>query len=338
MRYPPGAKPVEDESAEASGDSAQEQTPSTPTAPDSAELLAEILTSVYRAEGGVAFGFAALRQRLEVIEQALGISSEADAATTASAPTESAEVTESAAAPEGDEPQPQTLSEAPPAGQVVAEVVAEPTEQEDRSEVEATAQSPPAAAPVAQPVAVAEQLPPTAQPVDPAPHQMPEPVQPVRDVRRVAAQPTGGELAAIVFGGDLAYHESLSGERQALLVAVRQGQEDALGLIGQLLIVRAATMDQLPTLLKDVGEAWFRWRPDQHGAPDAMRDALIVWLHSRLEAVGLGNRIDLVRAGDRYDSKRHNAKARGVEVTSVHGWVVLRDNGNVYTKAAVTVA
>ena len=96
-------------------------------------------------------------------------------------------------------------------------------------------------------------------------------------------------------------------------------------------------MDRLPTLLKDVGEAWYRWQGED-SASDPLRDALIAWLHTRLEGVGLGNRIDLVRVGDRYDSKRHNAKNRGVEVTGVQGWVVLRDNGNVYTKANVTVA
>ncbi len=120
----------------------------------------------------------------------------------------------------------------------------------------------------------------------------------------------------------------------ALLQALRHGDEDALGLAGEILIVRSATMDRLPTLLKDVGEAWYRWP----AGSDELRDALIAWLHARLDAVGLGNRIELVRVGDRYDSKRHNAKARGVEVTGVHGWVVLRDNGNVYTKATVTVA
>lgn len=298
----------------------------------SVDLLPEILTSVYRAEGMAAQGFAALRERLDAIEKLLGGSAQ-----------ERGE-DESGAAPEGDDaPSPaRSVEDESPSGQVVAEVVPEQAKQVEPTEDEATTDRAPTAAPVARPVGAAEQLPPTAQPVAQAPQaaaqQMPQPAHPVRDVRPVAAQPRSGELEAIVFGQDLAYHESLPPQRQALLADVRRADENAIGLVGQVLCVRAATMDRLPTLLKDVGEAWFRWRPDQHGAPDPLRDALIAWLHSRLEAVGLGNRIELVRVGDRYDSKRHNAKTRGVEVTGVHGWVVLRDNGNVYTKATVTVA
>ena len=56
-----------------------------------------------------------------------------------------------------------------------------------------------------------------------------------------------------------------------------------------------------------------------------------------LESVEIGNKIEIVQVGDRYDMQRHNAKERGVEVSDVYGWIVLRDNGKVYSKANVSV-
>jgi hypothetical protein len=93
----------------------------------------------------------------------------------------------------------------------------------------------------------------------------------------------------------------------------------------------------MPQVVKDVGEAWYRWRPDRSGGPDPFRDAIIDFLHRRMDAVGLTHRVALVHVGDRFDSKRHNTQGRGVEVSEVWGWLVLRDNGSVYTKASVAV-
>jgi hypothetical protein len=61
------------------------------------------------------------------------------------------------------------------------------------------------------------------------------------------------------------------------------------------------------------------------------------WLNELTEAAGLPNSIQLVRPGDRFDSNRHVARGRGVKIVAVHGWVVLRDNQRVYTKANVSV-
>jgi hypothetical protein len=68
-----------------------------------------------------------------------------------------------------------------------------------------------------------------------------------------------------------------------------------------------------------------------------MEEALVACLHRRCEAAGIGNSIELVYPGERFDSARHNATSRGVEITEVHGWIVLRDNGRVYMKASVSV-
>ncbi len=201
-----------------------------------------------------------------------------------------------------------------------------------------------------------------AQPVESvAPMQAPiEPVQSVAPVEAVAPAPFPTQPAPlapepvvvqthqvaevhqspweqVVFGQDLAHFESLAPERAALIAGLVAGEGGAMTLAGQLLIFRAAPPERLPGLLKDVGEAFYRWRPGAGDGPDPMRDALIAWLRTKCEAVGVPNTIEPVYPGDRYDSKRHSAKQQGVEVVAVQGWIVLRDNGKVYTKASVTV-
>jgi hypothetical protein len=200
----------------------------------------------------------------------------------------------------------------------------------------------PAAASMPLPEAVAPE---PIAPVAVAPVAAPIPVtppQPVPDVQPII-QPAGTRQSAvdsmhrIIFGQDLAPGEMLADCRHELLNGLLETEATATTLAGQILIFRAAPTEKLPQLLKDVGEAYYRWKPAGHDDNDPMRDALIFWLHSRCEAGGMGNKIVLIRMSDRYDSKRHNAKERGVEVIGVHGWIVLRDNGKVYTKGNVSV-
>ena len=68
-----------------------------------------------------------------------------------------------------------------------------------------------------------------------------------------------------------------------------------------------------------------------------MEQALAGWLQDACQQGGAANTIELVDPGQRFDAARHSAAQRGVEITAVQGWVVLRDNGKVYTKAAVAV-
>ena len=141
---------------------------------------------------------------------------------------------------------------------------------------------------------------------------------------------------SVLLGPELASQDELEIDRQELLADARQGDPAAWGLLGQLLVFRAANSDRLPVLLKDIGEAYYRWRPSA-GVDDPFQDSLISWLEQTCAACGLANTIELVHVGDRYDSTRHNTRERGVEVSAVYGWVVLRDNGSVYTKANVSV-
>ena len=90
-------------------------------------------------------------------------------------------------------------------------------------------------------------------------------------------------------------------------------------------------------LLKEIGEAFYRWQPKAQPGANRMEDALVAWLQRACEDAGIGNSIELVDPGERFDSSRHSADGRGVEIIEVRGWIVLRDNGKVYTKATVAV-
>ncbi len=154
-------------------------------------------------------------------------------------------------------------------------------------------------------------------------------------------QPDGGGPAAsadwemAVLGPDLTADPRLALYRDNLLGGVLSADAGAKALAGQLLVFQSTAPEKLPQLLKDIGEAYYRWQPRDTPEETAMESALVQWLHRACEGVGINNRIELVHPGERLDSSRHTAAARGVEITEVYGWIVLRDNGTVYTKAAV---
>ena len=154
-------------------------------------------------------------------------------------------------------------------------------------------------------------------------------------VESAAAAP--GNLETAVCGESLAADGSLADARHALITGLLASDSGAMGLVGQLLLFHAAPVDRMPHLLRDIGEAYYRWRPQAAHATDPFQQAMMQWLAQACEQSGSANRIELVRPGDRYDATRHHAKSRGLEVSDVYGWVVLRDNGKVYTKAAVAV-
>ena len=137
-----------------------------------------------------------------------------------------------------------------------------------------------------------------------------------------------------MFGGNLHAGPSISHLSGPLLADVYAGDQQAIALAGQLMTFRTGTAEQKARLLKDVGEAFYAWKP--HG-DDPLLKPLIDWVHAELDEVQLGNRIMVVQVGDRYDMQRHHAKQPGIEVAEVYGWVVLRDNGKVFSKASVAV-
>lgn len=141
----------------------------------------------------------------------------------------------------------------------------------------------------------------------------------------------------ILLGEELCGDPALEEDRQQFLNEVVEGVGAARALAAQIMLAQAAPMDELPEMLKHVGEAYYRWRPRTTCDIDPMEEALARWLARRVQTVGLRNSIQLVRPGERFDSNRHVASGRGVEIVAVHGWVVLRDGNKVYTRASVSV-
>ncbi len=148
---------------------------------------------------------------------------------------------------------------------------------------------------------------------------------------------TSPQWEEAVFGEQLMANTALDGHRRMLIERVRIGDPGACSLAGQLLIYRSAPPERLPQLLKDLGEAYYRWHPKTSPSTDVFEEALVEWVRKHNDAAGVPNTVELVHPGQRFDSGRHTATSRGgVEITEVHGWIVLRDNGKVFFKASVT--
>ncbi|MBC8874133.1 MAG: hypothetical protein H8E44_32240 [Planctomycetes bacterium] len=218
----------------------------------------------------------------------------------------------------------------PPAEEAVDETPEPPAAKPTADDDPAPSTAPPAKEPKAAPVETAPVVAARPTPVEPPPAQpVPAPI-----AIPVTGGGDGGNWSQIIFGEYLTVDPSISHLSGTLLADVHVGDNDAVGLMGHLLDFRSATGERKPRMLKDVGEAFYRWKPTDD---TTLRDALIVWIHAQLDAVGINNRIEIVQVGDRYDMQRHNAKERGIEVGDVYGWIVLRENGKVYSKASVSV-
>jgi len=179
-----------------------------------------------------------------------------------------------------------------------------------------------------------------AKPAAPAADDLPVPAAPVFPLPRGSASglPRGaGAWPSWLLGAELAGNPQLDGPRQQLLDALSEGDAAARSLVGQLLVFQGATAEKLPTLLKEIGEAYYRWQPKRRPVAAPLEAALARWLQERCQAAGINNTIELVNPGERFDTQRHTSTSRGVEIVEVQGWIVLRDNGKVYTKATVAV-
>ncbi len=177
------------------------------------------------------------------------------------------------------------------------------------------------------------------EPGEPAPAPLAEPVIGPPACSSAAQQTPGQweDWQQALLGSELAEYPGLDIPRQQLLAGVLQGDPGACSLLGQLLVFRSASSDKMPPLLKDIGEAYYRWQPKSHPGSDPLEQALVTWLKQTMQQAGIANTIELVQPGERFDSTRHTASTRGVEITEVRGWIVLRESGKVYTRANVAV-
>ncbi|HEX4132752.1 MAG TPA: hypothetical protein VHZ24_22145 [Pirellulales bacterium] len=142
-------------------------------------------------------------------------------------------------------------------------------------------------------------------------------------------------LSPLLLGATLASDLEIAADRKRFVGGVATGDPAALALAGRLLLFRAARAEQMPPLVKEIGEAFYQWSNESAEPAAALRDALASMLVDACAAAGLRHSIELACVGDRFDRMRHHASEAGLELTEVRGWVVLRENGSVYTKAAV---
>jgi hypothetical protein len=159
----------------------------------------------------------------------------------------------------------------------------------------------------------------------------------LRPPQKETGPTVGGDWQEALLGGELAHNPALNADKNRLLSGVLSGDPAACGLVGSLLLFRSAAADKMPPLLKDLGEAFYRWHTKTSNRPSELEKALAEWAMRACDQAGMANTIELVNPGERFDSLRHNASRPGVEITQVLGWIVLRDNGKVYTKASVAV-
>lgn len=150
--------------------------------------------------------------------------------------------------------------------------------------------------------------------------------------------PSVHEWQSALFGDALASDIELATLITEVCQNLLAGDAAASTFVGQLLIYRHSAPERRPQLLKDIGEAYYRCFPKVDDADGLFERALVTWLQRTCEQAGFQNRIEPVHPGERFDSTRHTTLDKGgVEIVRVHGWVVLRDPGKVYTKALVSV-
>ena len=187
----------------------------------------------------------------------------------------------------------------------------------------------------AAPTPVAEALKPASAP-QPAPQPQTAPV--IQNVvNKLSGSVSRDQLMNIILGSELCSNGSLSVYRDELLDGFLRGDRASAGLIGAMIEFQSSTPERMPRLLQDIGEAYYRWHPKRGQGANPFERALAHYVCAVCESNGIKNSIELVETGQRFDSGRHNSNSRGVEITDVKGWVVLRDNGKVYTRAAVEV-
>ena len=146
----------------------------------------------------------------------------------------------------------------------------------------------------------------------------------------------GDEVAKLVLGQDLAGNSSIADARAQLMEAVANGDQAAQILAGRILTAQGSSPEQLTTLIGEIGEAYYAWRPKKKNVADLLELELSRWIDQQCRERSLQNSVGLVSIGEPFESRRHISDQRGGYVTAVLGWIVLRDNGSaVYSRAKV---
>ena len=153
-----------------------------------------------------------------------------------------------------------------------------------------------------------------------------------------APPPSEGRLERTLLGEELAADDTIAEARQTLLAGLLSGDRPACSLAGQLLLFQSVAVERLPQILKDLGEAFYQWRPKTAAQTDPLEAALVLWLNKRCGETQCLNYIEVVQPSDRFDHLRHSSEQGGNEILEVCGWIVARRGSDrPFAKARVTV-
>ncbi len=151
----------------------------------------------------------------------------------------------------------------------------------------------------------------------------------------------GGDQAEswgrVILGDELWFNPDIEADRHRLIEGFLSRDPAVCALAASLLLFQSAPAERIPLLIKDLGEAYYRWQPRVSDPVMPFESALSSWVIKTSESAGVRNRIELVRPGSRFNPQLHKALERGIEVTQALGWVVLREDGGVFQKASVAV-
>ncbi len=128
---------------------------------------------------------------------------------------------------------------------------------------------------VAGPVLAASPLPPVAQAMPAA-----APAQVARPGSIPVTGGAGGNWSQIIFGDQLKADPSIGAFSGSLLSEVQANVDDAVGMMGYLLAFRSADQERKPKLLKELGEAFYLWKPDGN---QRLLGPLVHWIHAVLD-------------------------------------------------------
>lgn len=143
--------------------------------------------------------------------------------------------------------------------------------------------------------------------------------------------------AQVLLGDELWSNADLAADCVRLIEGFLRRDEAVCTLSANLLLFQSSPPERLPHLMKDLGEAYYRWQPKLGDRVMPFEAALSSWAVKCGEAAGVRNRIEFVRPGSRFNPQQHKATDRGVEITQALGWIVLREDGSVFQKASVAV-
>lgn len=144
---------------------------------------------------------------------------------------------------------------------------------------------------------------------------------------------------AALFGRDLIDDARTEAGLVELTRRITDDDPKAVGLVGQLMSWRSASRERLPKLLGEVGDAYYACFPRTSDQIAPLEQALVVILARKCVECDVPNSIELVRLGERFDPSRHRLRVgeRGVEVTEIHGWIVVGPDGQILNRAQVGV-